>query len=462
MIDKIMTVPLSGFKDRLPNEAIVLDRIFSNIKKSFMRFGFAPIETPMIERKAILCSNTNTDVKKQIFNIEDKDAGLRFDQTIPLARYIINNKNEIPLPGLLFQIGKVFRGERPQSGRLREFYQCDYDIISTSTPIDEQLKQDAYTINLGIVAFVNVLNLKQLDKLIQDRDIALDVNNIAIYFLIFDILNIKDNDTREKILIAIDKTDYVSKDTFTDINLDENSIMILEKFSNIKFDFLGSDIKTHFEPLLKLLGDNKEIITIIDNFTKLQKILSTYRDINLGDDKISRSIKSSFDKIKFSGKLVRGQSYYSGIVFEGKIDSLKSSVLGGGRYNKLTENLDPKTKLEGVGASLGISRVFEYISNKITGEQVSSPILLFCEYEDNDILLKIQKDLKMCNTKIFFSTDFNKMLKYIKNEVSINVVIISKKCSTDECQFATVSNGKIVERETLPIKDIEKYIMRDT
>ena len=131
MGDKIKPKTLPGFMQLLPNEQILFNEMKDKIRKSYERFGFLPLDTPIIENSEVLLAKAGGETEKQIyrFNKGENDLSLRFDLTVPLSKYVVENYNDLNFPFRRYQIGKVYRGEKPQKGRFREFYQCDIDII---------------------------------------------------------------------------------------------------------------------------------------------------------------------------------------------------------------------------------------------------------------------------------------------------------------------------------------------
>lgn len=322
---------LSGFKDRLPKEAYAKSKMLQSIVQSFEKFGFAPIETPHLEYAEILKKQGSDEIQKEMYHFLDhgeREVALRFDLTVPLARFIAQYKNEVGIPFKRYCIGNVFRGERAQKGRYREFTQCDFDFIGTdSIGADVEILQVIYQslFDLGL------------------RDFTIHINNRKIFNGLMESLNAS-NHTIE-VLRIIDKIEKIGKESVkqelqnkTPLNLDSIAMLL---------DFIAKIQKGSALELLKELEAFRELNHTlksgIDELSTLCKILDPL-------------IPAKFYKINLS--IARGLGYYTGIVYETTLNALPSlgSVCSGGRYDNLTQNFS-KDSLSGVGASIGLDRL---------------------------------------------------------------------------------------------------------
>ena len=197
---KVQPRTLTGFMELLPNEQVLFNQMKASIQKSYEKFGFLPLDTPIIEMSEVLLAKAGGETEKQIyrFNKGDSDLALRFDLTVPLAKYVAEYYNELAFPFRRYQIGKVYRGEKPQRGRFREFYQCDIDIIGDNElPIitDAEIPSIIYTTfrDLGF------------------QDFTICINNRKILNGLFDYLGL--NELSVDIMRIIDKIDKVGKET---------------------------------------------------------------------------------------------------------------------------------------------------------------------------------------------------------------------------------------------------------
>ena len=224
MDSKVKVKTLQGFMELLPDEQILFNQMKETIQKTYERFGFLPLDTPVIESADVLLAKAGGETEKQIyrFNKGENDLALRFDLTVPLAKYVTLNYNNLTFPFRRYQIGKVYRGERPQRGRYREFYQCDIDIIGDgklSTINDAELPSVIYTTfkNLGFDKF------------------TICINNRKVLNGLFESLNLKDNSV--DILRIIDKIEKIGKENvikeLLDLNIKNDSINKIMEFIEI-------------------------------------------------------------------------------------------------------------------------------------------------------------------------------------------------------------------------------------
>ncbi|PAF44126.1 histidine--tRNA ligase [Helicobacter sp. 11S02629-2] len=322
---------LSGFKDRLPNEALIKMQLIESLSSVFLSYGLMPIETPHLEYSEVLLGLSSDEIEKELYRFKDhggRDVALRFDQTVPLARFITQHRNELQLPFKRFAIGNVFRGERAQKGRYREFTQCDFDIVGS-----ESFSSDAEIIEI-IFSTMHALNLEEFTIWINHRDI---LNGI------FEYLGIAEVNSALRIIDKLDKIglEGVKSELGSELDIDETKIERLLELVNIK------QISTHeefFKQIEHLKGYNEKLRHGIETLEKVFSLLS-HLDIEI-----------SLCRINFS--IARGLGYYTGIVYETTLDRIKSigSVCSGGRYDNLTNRFS-KERLSGVGASIGIDRL---------------------------------------------------------------------------------------------------------
>ena len=219
---------LSGFKDRLPKEALAKAHLLSKVSSVFMNFGFVPIETPHLEYAEVLVKQGSEEIQKELYRFKDhgdRDVALRFDLTVPLARFVSQYKNEVDLPFKRFAIGNVFRGERAQRGRYREFTQCDFDFIgSDSISCDAEILQVIYAslVGLGIDEFTIWLNHRKILNGICEHCGIVGEQNVNATLRIIDKLNTK-----------IGK-EAVSTELQKELNLSSNQADSLLEYTSIK------------------------------------------------------------------------------------------------------------------------------------------------------------------------------------------------------------------------------------
>lgn len=328
------TKPLSGMMELLPEEQIEFDRIMNVIKKHHAAFGFAPIDTPILERTETLLAKAGGETEQQIyrFNKGDTDLSMRFDLTVPTARFVAENISHLSFPFKRSQIGKVYRGERAQRGRFREFYQCDIDVIGRD---NLSINYDAEVIAV-IYEIFRELNLGKFTIRISNRNFTSGI---------IEALNL--NEKSAEIMALIDRAEKISTEDFSDqmkdLNLGEFAEEIVRKFVKIS---------GKLEEALPLLT---EISEKLENNQKIEKGILEIKKV----DEILRAMDVNDNFYKFDMLIVRGLDYYTGTVFETNLDNFKEigSVSSGGRYDNLAENYS-KEKLPGVGASIGLTRLF--------------------------------------------------------------------------------------------------------
>lgn len=336
-MEKTVAKTLPGFMELLPQEQILFNQIQDKIKNTYEKFGFLPLDTPIVEDSNVLLAKAGGETEKQVYRFckGKSDLSLRFDLTVPLAKYVAKNYGELAFPFRRYQIGKVYRGERQQKGRFREFYQCDIDIIgdgNLSIINDAELPLIIYNIfrELGFEKFtININNRKILNGLFEE----LELTNLGT-----DILRI------------IDKIEKIGK---------ENVIKELKEFKITKekiskiIDFIeiqGSDD----EKLNKLKSLNFKNEIFANGVQELEDVVKYMRAFGMQEN-----------NFKIELTIARGLDYYTGTVYETFLDDYRSlgSVCSGGRYENLAEYYTDK-KLPGVGISIGLTRLF-YQLNEI-------------------------------------------------------------------------------------------------
>lgn len=333
---KINTLPVRGTKDYLPNEVEVRDYLHTKIEDTYKSFGFHKINTPIMEDIERLNNSDGGENLAMIFKILKRgqkldlsksdlsendlaDSGLRYDLTMPLSRYFANNKHLLSLPFKALQIDKVFRAERPQKGRLREFYQCDIDIIGDASIVAEMELIAATTSaleNIGFSDFTVRINDRRIltDMILSAGFTSEDVGSICI---IFDKLDkIGQEGVRSELLEKGYSTDVVER--FMNIlnDADENALSAAEKYCT-----------------------NKDVVS------DLKQILEFTNKISNG------KFKAVYDK-----SLVRGMGYYTSMVFEIVSPKFNSSIAGGGRYDNMIGKFLGES-IPAVGFSIGFERI---------------------------------------------------------------------------------------------------------
>ena len=326
---------LPGFMELLPNEQIQFNGMVDKIRSSYEKFGFLPLDTPIIEMAEVLLAKAGGETEKQIyrFNKGDNDLALRFDLTVPLAKYICEYFNDITFPFKRYQIGKVYRGERPQKGRYREFYQCDIDIIG-----DGELS----IVNDAEMPSVIYSTIKELGF----DEFTIKINNRKLLNGLF--LELELNEESVEIMRIIDKLEKIGKENvikcLQDLNVEDQKI---EKI----LDFIGIDGSTD-EKLEKLrcLDFTNELFN--HGLEELSEVVKYVRLFGVPDTHFMVDLT-----------IARGLDYYTGTVYETFLNNYREvgSVCSGGRYDNLAEFYTDR-KMPGVGVSIGLTRLFSKLS----------------------------------------------------------------------------------------------------
>ena len=386
LVNKVSPRTLTGFMELLPSDQILFNSMKDTIKNSYEKFGFLPLDTPVIELADVLLAKAGGETEKQIYRFKkgDNDLALRFDLTVPLAKYVSMNYGQLTFPFKRYQIGKVYRGEKPQKGRFREFYQCDIDIIG-----DGQL---------------SILNDAEIPSIIYNTfkelgfdEFTININNRKILNGLFEELNLKDKST--DVLRIIDKIDKIGKEAVvSELQL----IAVPEK--NIEFIMNFIDISgTNAEQLTKLKELGIENETFKEGVNELESVVNY---INI------LKVPEKFYAINL--KIARGLDYYTGTVYETFLDEYPQigSVCSGGRYDNLAEYYTDK-KLPGVGISIGLTRLFYKLNELkvINAKKTSiSDVIVIPMNENVDYALSVATKLRENN----INTDFYSLNKKVK------------------------------------------------
>ncbi len=332
--------PVTGMRDVLPAEMEIRDYVIGLIKDTYKAYGFVSMETPCVEHIENLCSRQGGDNEKLIFKILKRgeklniaaaeeendlvDGGLRYDLTVPLARYYANHSNELPSPFKAMQIGNVWRADRPQKGRFRQFVQCDIDILGEAGPLAE------VELILATTAMLGKLNFKNFTVCINDRNI---LKAMAAY------CGFQEEDYDE-VFVALDKMDKIGKEG------------VAAELAGMGYS------KESVEAYLCLFEEVSSDVSGIRNLKeKLDGFLSeeTAERMELIISSVEASKEAEFH-VRFDPTLVRGQSYYTGTIFEVAMDDFGGSVAGGGRYDKMIGKFTGQDT-PACGFSIGFERI---------------------------------------------------------------------------------------------------------
>lgn len=321
---------LKGFRDFLPQDEILRSDLIEKLTKTFRSYGFVPIDTPVLEYTEILLRKSNGETEKQMFRFEDnggRDVAMRFDLTVPFARFTAQHKEELYFPFKRYHISKVWRGEKPQAGRYREFVQCDFDTVGSDSAVS-----DFETLSL----------MKAALSAIGVDEIKIHVNHRGIFNRFLKKLGLSEKS--EDILRAVDKIAKVGEEK----------------------------VSAELEEITGNADSSAKIIDYIKPLSSFEETLSHIEELAGGEDEDSKHMKTIFSMMKAAGiegtymldpAITRGLDYYTGIVYETFLEKLPSigSVCSGGRYDNLA-GLYMKEKLPGVGSSIGLDRLIAGLS----------------------------------------------------------------------------------------------------
>lgn len=436
MSEQIKPKTLPGFMELLPNEQILFNKMRETIRKSYEKYGFLPLDTPIIEDAKILLAKAGGETEKQIYRFEkgDNDLALRFDLTVPLAKYVTEYYDKLSFPFKRYQIGKVYRGEKPQRGRYREFYQCDVDIIG-----DGEL---------------SVINDAELPSIIYNTfknlgfdDFTICINNRKILNGLFLGLDLKEKST--EILRIIDKIDKIGVD---EVRKELSKEMVNEKVDTIMNFVSISGTNDDKLQSLKQMNIANEIWS--KGLEELEEVVKFIRIFGVPEE-----------NFKIDLTIARGLDYYTGTVYETFLNQYRNlgSVCSGGRYDNLTEYYTNR-KMPGVGISIGLSRLFfQLIDNNIISAENESiaDVLVVSMGEDYEICAQIAAKLRDENINTQVNIESQKLGKKFKYADKLNVkyvIVIGE----DEVKNNVVTLKDMVsgEQNSLKIEDAIKIIKK--
>ena len=421
---KINTKPLPGMMELLPEEQLEFDRIYEVVRKNYEKFGFSPIDTPIIERTETLLAKAGGETEKQIYRFSkgDNDLSLRFDLTVPTARFVAENFGQLQFPFKRSQIGKVYRGERAQRGRFREFYQCDIDVIGRD---NLNIKYDAEVIAV-IYSIFRELNF---------GDFTLRINNRNITSGLIGGLNLSEK--QAEIMALIDRAEKITPGEFhqqlEDLDLGESAQFIKD------FVEISGSCEEVLDKLQKIAQNikNDQFKKGIDELSKVAEILK------------KMGVEEKYFKLDML--IVRGLDYYTGTVFETNLNDFKEigSVSSGGRYENLSEYYS-KEKLPGVGASIGLTRLFWSLRDLglLSFSKRSNAEFLIIPFSENELekSFKIANDLRESGKNVeVLLEEFNmkKAFKFAnKRGVKYVLVIGEQEISKNVFEFKNMETGE--------------------
>ena len=458
----------SGTRDFGPVQMTKRNYIFDTIRSVFEVYGFAPIETPAMEKMSTLMGKYGEEGDRLIYKILNsanylskvrpgfftesidndglggrktifKDSfktskeltplisekALRYDLTVPFARFVVQHRNELSFPFKRYQIQPVWRADRPQKGRYREFYQCDVDIIGTESLLNE-------------VELVEIVQLV-FNKL-QLPDVVIKLNNRKILTGLAEVVG--EADKIIDITVAIDKLDKIGLEGV-------NKEMLEKGVSQAAVDQL--------QPLINLEGSNEEKMTVLRDLLKTSE--TGLKGIEELEYIFAHCGELSIDNVEFDVTLARGLNYYTGAIFEVQHKDFRSSICGGGRYDNLTGVFDPKSSLSGVGVSFGADRIYDLLNDKdLFPEAVTKTTeVLFVNFGEAEAkyCLKAIRTLRDKGIRCELYPDSVKMKKQMKyaNDKNIGHVVMVGSQEI-ESGILVVKNMMTGEQESMTLDQL--------
>ncbi|MDB4088068.1 histidine--tRNA ligase [Flavobacteriales bacterium] len=436
-----------GTRDFLPQQMVKRNYIFDTIKQVFQTFGYLPIETPTMEKTETLMGKYGEEGDRLIFKVlnsgeflnkSNKEAfsdnnsirfansivekALRYDLTVPFARFVVQNRNEIDLPFKRYQIQPVWRADRPQRGRYREFYQCDVDVVGSESLL--------YEVEL-IQIFDKVLSSLKLE------DFTVKINNRKILSGLVEVIG--ESDKLIPITVAIDKLDKIGEEgVVKELREREVSEAAIEKL----------------KPILTISGTNDDLLEAVNSIVKSSEIgakgIEELREVL----DIVKSMGLDKAKLEFDPSLARGLNYYTGAIFEVKANKVNiGSICGGGRYDDLTSIFGMKD-LSGVGVSFGADRIYDVLEelDLFPKELLASTKIMFAnfgkeeslksfkwlkELRENDIPSEIYPSNAKLKKQMTYAN--NKNIPFValvgENEMKSNTILVKNMETGDQNNY---------------------------
>ena len=436
--NKVEPRTLPGFMELLPNEQILFNQMKEKIQKSYEKFGFLPLNTPIIEHADVLLAKAGGETEKQIYRFMkgDTDISMRFDLTVPLARYVSQRYNDLTFPFKRYQMNKVYRGEKQQKGRYREFYQCDIDVIGNES-LDLVYDAEIPTIIYHVFKELNI------------GEFVIKINNRKVLNGFFESLELTDKVT--DILRTIDKIDKIGKEAV--------------KEELIKFE-ISEEKADKILNFIAITGSNSEILekleelkieneTFKNGLFELKEVVKNLKAFNVPEDNFNINLT-----------IARGLDYYTGTVYETNLVKYPElgSICSGGRYENLTEYYT-KQKLPGIGISIGLTRLFSQLKDiglldeVDENKSVTKVLVMDIGSQDFAYMLKIATSFREAGipTDVYYGDKGIKAKMKYANKLYIPFVAI---IGEDEMKNNTISlkNMFTGEQKTLSIEEAIKEV----
>ena len=434
-MNKVEPKILPGFMELLPQDQIKFNKMYDTIRKVYERFGFLPLDTPILEYSEVLLAKAGGETEKQIYRFMkgDTDISMRFDLTVPLARYVSQRYNDLTFPFKRYQMSKVYRGERQQKGRYREFYQCDIDIIGNES-LDLVYDAEIPTIIYHVFKELNI------------GEFVIKINNRKVLNGFFSSLDLSEKVT--DILRIIDKIDKIGKEA---VKKELINIGVSDEKCNSILEFIEIT-GSNDEILSKLDSLNIENEVFVNGLSELKQVVKNLRAFNVPEENFIINLT-----------IARGLDYYTGTVYETNLVKYPElgSICSGGRYENLTEYYT-KQKLPGIGISIGLTRLFSQLKDigvldeKPEEKSVTKVLVMDIGNQDFDYMLKVATAFRESGiqTDVYYGDKGMKAKMKYANKLYIPYVAI---IGEDEVKNNTVSlkNMFTGEQKTISVDEIK-------
>ena len=437
MAQKVKPRTMPGFMELLPSEQILFNKMYDTIREVYESFGFLPLDTPVLELADVLLAKAGGETEKQIYRFTkgDTDMAMRFDLTVPLARYVAQHSGELTFPFKRYQMSKVYRGERPQKGRFREFYQCDIDIIgSDELPLIYDAEIPAVIYNV----------FKRLDF----GKFTIRLNNRKVLNGFFDSLGLKDDVT--DILRAIDKIDKIGAQK---VLAELNEMGVSAQSADKILDFITVEGSTE-DKLSYLKGLDIDNQAFAEGVSELSQTVDNMRMFGIEDDYFTLDLT-----------IARGLDYYTGTVYETVLDDYRGlgSICSGGRYDDLTGYYTNR-KMPGIGISIGLTRLFSQLKDAgiIKAECGSIAKVLVAPMDCSmAYTLKAANELRGAGipTEVYYADKGFKHKMKFADKLGIPYVAVIGS-SEEESGSVSVKNMATGEQVTVPLENMAEVIKK--
>ncbi|MEN1679451.1 MAG: histidine--tRNA ligase [Planctomycetota bacterium] len=436
-MDFIPPRTLKGFRDYLPEVMIPREEVISIARRVYRSFGFSPIDTPALEYLEILTGKGSDETDKQLYRFRDnggRNVGMRFDLTVPLARFAAQHAGELGLPFKRYHIATVWRGEKTQRGRYREFMQCDFDTIGVTTPAAD----------IEVVLVVN-----ELLSAIGFERFSIRLNHRAVLSGLLEKSGLADRST--DVLRAIDKLTKIGAEGVAE-ELKRTADATAEQAENVL-------------RLMHLEGDNEAVLSQLDELVAGSESgdagVARLRAVLAGAE--AGGVPAG--RVKLDVSIARGLDYYTGLVLETFLDDLQEigSVCSGGRYDNLA-GLYSKQQLPGIGASLGLDRLLAAMEALGMLPKVRTPARVFVPYFAEDRLadyLKLAAAVRAAGHGVEVYPEAKKLGKQLQyaDRRGFRIALIAgpDELAADQCQVKDLSSG---ESETVAMSAVADVVDR--